>query len=72
MGPNVPLEFSESFLRELIIKMIGEAIGNVSAATLNRPRIAAVPSAGRPLKTAPVKPNVALEFEKVFSVEDEE
>jgi hypothetical protein len=76
-GNLMPLPEGQPFLRELIIKMIGEAIGNtvvptnVSAVTPNRPRIAAIPSARQPLNAAPVKPNVPLEFEKMFAIDDE-
>ena len=62
----------EPYIRETMIR---ETIGNmvvptnVSGVTPNRPDITAVPRNGQP--AVPTAPNVPLEFQKVFSVEDD-
>lgn len=66
----------KQFMRETIMKMVGEAIGNtlqptsVSAVAPARPGITAVPRNGQPAPQ--VKPNVPLEFQKLVSVDDSE
>ena len=71
----------KQFMRETIMKMVGEAIGNtivptgVSAVTPTHPGITAVPRNGQPAPAPvaiPAEPNVPLEFKKLFSVEDGE
>ncbi len=65
----------KQFMRETIMKMVGEAIGNtivptnVSAVVPTAPDITAVPRHGQPSAVA-VKPNVPLEFEKLFTVDE--
>ena len=66
----------KQFMRETIMKMVGEAIGNtivptgVSAVTPNRPGISAVPRGGQPTPAA--KPNVPDQFQKLVAIDDEE
>jgi hypothetical protein len=60
-------EFEKTFERDY-----SQAVPtNVSAVAPNAPGIVAVPRPGAP-PAASVKPNVAPEFQKVFSIDDEE
>jgi hypothetical protein len=66
----------QQYLRDTIMKMVGEAIGNtvvptgVSAVAPNQPGVTVVPRAGqRPL---PEKPNVDVQFSKLVQVDEEE
>lgn len=66
----------KQFMRETIMKMVGEAIGNtivptgVSAVAPNAPGVRAVPRAGQ--QPIPVKPNVPDNFQKLVAIDDEE
>ncbi len=67
----------KQFMRETIMKMVGEAIGNtivptaVSGVAPAAPGITAVPRGGQP-PAPPAKPNVPLQFQKLVQVDEDE